>query len=77
MADFGETQTDQYIDGLENTLNMLAQCPDIGCSFFHDKTKTEYHYYRYVSHIVYYRKRISDIFIIRILHTRMLPEKHL
>jgi len=77
MADFGELQTDKYIEGLEETLNMLAAHPDCGCTFTLEKTKRIYLRYRYMSHVVYYRQRKHDIFIVRILHTKMLPEKHL
>jgi toxin ParE1/3/4 len=77
MADFGELQTDKYIEGLEETLNMLAEHPDWGHTFTPEKTKRIYLRYRYMSHVVYYRQRKHDIFIVRILHTKMLPEKHL
>jgi toxin ParE1/3/4 len=77
MEDFGELQTDKYVGGLEDILSILADTPEIGLSFLHDETKTEYHRYRYISHMVYYRKRESDIFIVRILHIKMLPAQHL
>jgi toxin ParE1/3/4 len=77
MADFGEAQTDKYIEGLESALCELAEAPDKGRSFVSDRTGQEYSRYRYVSHVVYYRKRQDDIFIVRILHGKMLPENHL
>lgn len=77
MEDFGEMQTDKYMDGLSGTLDMLANSPERGHEFIHGKTQRTYLYYRYVSHVIYYRKRKNDIFVTRILHTKMLPEKHL
>lgn len=77
LQDFGELQTDKYMNGLEETLNMLASTPDRGGNFTHAITKTTYFYKRYTSHVVYYRQRKNDIFITRILHVKMLPEKHL
>ena len=77
MADFGEIQTDKYMEGLEKTLNMLADNPERGRNFTHGTTNRTYLFYRYISHVVYYRQRKNDIFIVRILHTKMLPEKHI
>ena len=77
LEDFGEKQTDKYMNGLEETLIMLAGTPDRGRVFTHGITKISYFFYRYTSHIVYYRQRKNDIFITRILHKKMLPEKHL
>jgi len=77
LDDFGERQTIKYMDGLNEAMQGLSDCPDKGREFVHSKTRRVYLYHRYVSHVVYYRKRKNDIFIIRILHTKMLPEKHL
>ncbi len=77
LIDFGEQQTLKYMAGLKATLQMLADDPDHGRTFTHSVTERAYLFYRYVSHVVYYRKRKNDIFIVRILHTKMLPEKHL
>jgi len=77
MADFGEAQTDKYIEGLESALCELAEAPGKGRPFVSDRTGQEYSRYRYVSHVIYYRKRQNDIFIVRILHEKMLPENHL
>lgn len=77
IADFGEIQTDQYIAGLVNVLNMLADNPEIGSAFLHEKTERRYLRHRYMSHALYYRRREDSIFIVRILHAKMLPENHL
>ena len=77
LIDFGERQTDTYMEGLQETLKILAKTPERGRTFTHSTTKRTYLHYRYVSHVVYYRQRKHDIIIVRILHTKMLPEKHL
>lgn len=77
LKDFGELQIDKYMEGMEEIFETLADHPDFGRTFIHGTTKTEYRYYRYVSHVVYYRQRKNDIFIVRILHIKMLPEKYL
>lgn len=77
MEDFGETQTLVYMAGLKERMQLLADRPDIGRAFVHTRTEQQYLFFRYESHVIYYRKRKSDIFIVRILHSKMLPEKHL
>jgi toxin ParE1/3/4 len=74
---FGEMQTLNYMTSLENVLRYLAGSPDAGRSFTHRKTDEEYRYYPCVSHMVYYRKQEGGIFVVRILHGKMLPENHL
>ncbi len=78
IHDFGELQTDKYLSGLEESLQLLANNPNLGHSYIcSDETKTGYNYYRHVSHVIYYRQRKHDIFIVRILHKKMLPKNHL
>lgn len=75
IIDFGEQQTDKYLQGLEESLELLADNPKLGRAF--SLAKLEFYYYRYVSHVIYYQQRKQDIFIVRILHKKMLPEIHL
>lgn len=77
LQDFGVAQTDKYLAGLKDTLQALADGSSQGREFTNKKTQRAYLYYRYVSHVVFYRQRKNDIFIVRILHVKMLPEKHL
>jgi toxin ParE1/3/4 len=77
MHDFGEAQTGRYLMGMKERIEWLAANPGRGRSFIHRTTQQEYLYYRYESHVIYYRERSSDIFIVRVLHGRMLPENHL
>ncbi len=66
IKDFGELQTDKYLDGLEETLQLLADNPSLGRSC--DYLRKGYQRHEYQSHIIFYRKRKSDIFVARIIH---------
>lgn len=77
FSDFGERQTLKYIDGLIETLQMLADTPELGRDYVHATTQRSYLFHRYISHVIYYRKRKNDIFLVRILHTKMLPENYI
>ena len=77
FGDFGEQQTINHMDGLTERLQILADAPDRGRFFTHSKTGRNYLYHRYISHVIYYRQRKNDIFIVRILHNKMQPERHI
>ena len=77
MEDFGETQTLEYMAGLKERMQFPAERPDIGRRFLHTNTEQQYLFFRYESHVIYYRKCKGDIYIVRILNSKMLPEKHL
>ncbi len=66
ISDFGETQTDKYLSGLEQCLQLLADNPDLGRTC--NELRQGYQRHEYESHIIFYRKRKNDIFITRILH---------
>lgn len=38
MKEFGEAQTDKYLSGLSDVLQILSDNPEIGNSFFHSLT---------------------------------------
>jgi toxin ParE1/3/4 len=74
---FGQVQTRQYMNGLERVLQDIAENPNLGRSLSDALTIKDYCCYTYNSHVIYYRKRHDDVFIVRILHGKMLPENHL
>ncbi len=74
---FGSLQTDKYMAGLKDLLEAITQGKAKCSEFINKKTERAYLFSRYLSHVVYFRKRKNDVFIVRILHRRMLPEKHL
>jgi len=72
---FGFDVTEQYQQGLNRCFNLLASTPLIGISA--DGLRTGYLKFPYKSHIVYYKVRKKDIFIVRLLHQRMNETKYL
>lgn len=72
---FGAAQADKYLDGLETSFEMLADNPLLGRNC--DWLRAGYHCYDYASHVIFYRLRKHDIFISRILHSRMDAQRHL
>ena len=71
---WGNEQAVRYLDGLEACCQMLADNPALGraCDdIFPGLRRIEYG-----SHVVFYRKSPGGILVSRILHRRMLPERH-
>lgn len=62
LRKWGKAQTARYIDGLEACCQTLANNP----ARRHEHGK----------HVVFYRQERGGILVPRILHQRMLPEKH-
>ncbi len=71
----GIAQADKYDAGLEQSLQLLADNPDLGRKC--DDIRKKYHRHEYGRHIIFYRKRKHDIFIIRILYDGMDAKSHL
>ena len=72
---FGTQQTDKYLEGLEYSLQLLADSPDLGRSC--DYLRKNYHRHEYKSHIIFYKKRKNDIFIMRIIHKSRDYKNHI
>lgn len=74
LLNFGALQADTYTNDLEKVLNLLSESPLMGSVRpeiadgvrRHDNQK----------HVIFYRQRDSDIFVIRILHHQMDPGRH-
>jgi toxin ParE1/3/4 len=77
LLNFGAKQTDRYLACLHEVIMALADFPDLGATFLHQRTGRTYRHHPHGSHVIYYRRRATDILIVRILHAKMLPEKHL
>ena len=71
----GLVQADKYDSGLLSSVRLLASNPNLGRRS--DHIKTGYRRHESGHHIIFYRQRKNDIFIVRILHKKMLPKKHL
>lgn len=72
---WGEEQARRYNRGLTECLDRLAMTPRIGrrCDSIH----LGYRRFEHEKHVIFYRIDDESIFVIRILHQRMLPAKHL
>jgi toxin ParE1/3/4 len=72
---WGEAQMSRYVDGLNARFAELARFPSTGRR--RDEIGPGYRSIVQGSHIVFYRTMDRDLVIVRILHVRMNPDRHL
>ena len=73
---WGEAQCAKYLGELNARFAALAEKPDSGRPC--DDIRVGYRWYQHGRHVVFYRLgRDGVVEIIRVLHERMLPERHL
>ena len=75
VQEWGVSQANTYLDGLESRAQLLAENPDLGTA--RETLSEGLLSFPYESHILYYKKHARDIVIIRVLHQHMDPVKHL
>ena len=75
FENFGEAQADTYHDGLNDCFRLLADTPLIGRDY--GSLRPGLRRYEQASHSVYYRLTDTGILILRVLHRRMDPARHL
>jgi len=75
VKEWGIAQADKYDIELENTVNLLADNPGLGRNCYEIREGLKRH--EHGRHIIFYRKRKVDIFIIRIIHDSMDAKRHL
>jgi toxin ParE1/3/4 len=75
LGNWSHRQADIYLDGLEALAQKLADTPGLGTH--RDTLIPGLLSFPYVSHILYYLKESHGITVIRVLHQRMAPERHL
>jgi toxin ParE1/3/4 len=75
VQEWGVSQANTYLDGLESRAQLLAENPDIGTA--RESLFERLLSFPYESHILYYKKYARGIVIVRILHQHMDPVKHL
>ena len=71
---FGVAQTERYFEALKECIELLADNPNMGHSA--EEILPEYLRFPYESHIIFYKKLSASILVVRILHERMDPERH-
>ena len=74
LETWGEEQLLRYMEKLENCFQTLAENPNLGRPCDHIRSGL-----RRITegkHVIFYRQERRGILISRILHERMLPERH-
>jgi len=69
-----ETQAERYLGQLEACCQRLADNPELGRSC--DDVRPGLRRMEVGKHVVFYRREPGGILVVRILHERMLPERH-
>ncbi len=75
VTQFGADQAERYLEGINTKIQMAAEHPDFGSdySFVIEGLRR----YEVTSHAIYYRATPSGILVLRVLHGRMDPGRHL
>lgn len=69
-----EAQAERYLGQLEACCQRLADSPEFGRSC--DDVRPGLRRIEVGKHVVFYRQDQEGIFVVRILHERMMPEHH-
>lgn len=72
---WGEDQAVKYLLQLDAGMQRLTGNPKIGKT--REKIREGYRSVHIYRHVIYYRLQGKNIDIVRVLHERMIPEKHL
>lgn len=75
VEQWGFARAEAYLLTLHQAFERLAAFPDLGRSI--DDVRRGYFRFESESHVAFYRKETSGILIVRVLHQRMQPERHL
>jgi toxin ParE1/3/4 len=74
LRTWGEDQAIRYLDDLEVCCQMLAENPTLGRAC--DEVRPGLRRMERGRHVIFYREEGGGILVSRILHQRMLPERH-
>ena len=74
LRTWGEDQAIRYVDDLETCCQMLADNPELGRAC--EDVRPGLRRMERGEHVVFYRADTGGILVSRILHQRMLPERH-
>jgi toxin ParE1/3/4 len=74
LCKWGENQAARYLSELEDCCQMLAHNPSLGRLCEH--VRPGLRRFEHGKHVLFYREESSGILVFRILHQRMLPERH-
>ncbi len=73
--EFGEAKADAYLQSLEQCFERLAEFPGMGRSIAH--IRAGYFRFPHGSHAIFFVKIADGISVVRVLHQRRDPERHL
>jgi toxin ParE1/3/4 len=71
---WGTVQADRYVSELEACFRQIAEEPQLGRRC--DHIRPGYWHIAQGRHVVFYRRDGDIVVIVRVLHDRMLPERH-
>ncbi len=74
LRTWGQDQAIRYVDDLEVCCQRLADNPELGRAC--DYVRPGLHRIEHGRHVLFYRLAADGILVSRILHQRMLPERH-
>jgi toxin ParE1/3/4 len=74
LHEWGKTQAARYIGELEVCCQTLADNPALGRPC--DDVRPDLRRHEHGKHVVFYRQERGGILVSRILHQRMLPDRH-
>ncbi|MGX1791589.1 type II toxin-antitoxin system RelE/ParE family toxin [Microbacterium sp. NPDC055312] len=75
LEHWNENQAETYILEIRNAIERIAEQPDRGQAA--DDIRVEYRRYTIGRHLIYFIPRGDGVDVIRILHQRMDPARHL
>lgn len=75
LEHWNENQAETYILEIRNAIERIAEQPDRGQAA--DDIRVEYRRYAIGRHLIYFIPRGDGVDVIRILHQRMDPARHL
>ena len=74
LQKWGERQTIRYLEELEACCRQLADSPNLGRAC--DEIRPGLRRMEHSRHVLFYRLEADGIRVSRILHHRMLPDRH-
>ncbi len=75
LMTFGEAQAEEYYLSLRGCFDLISDNPQIGRS--RPELDSALRSYSHRSHVVFYDVQDDHILIVRVLHSRMDPERHI
>ena len=75
VINFGTDQAQHYFEALKECIELLADNPRMGHSA--EDILPDYLRFPFESHLIFYKIFSSSILVVRILHERMDPERHI